>query len=70
MPRRPRSSTKDDVKRISEKLEHLERMSPTLGALLHEWIDRLLAGESLEDIQAEMARVEGVLATVKKPRRR
>lgn len=64
-PRRPPTSGR--AAKIAAKIERLAEMSPTTGLLFVEWIDRLLAGESLEEIEAEMRRV---LDVVTKHRRR
>jgi hypothetical protein len=44
-----------DVNALVAKIERLRSLSPTLGDLgdlIEEWVDRMIAGESLEELQA------------------
>lgn len=60
---------KDVVADLVAKVERLRRASPTLADLIEHWVDRLIAGEPLEALQAEMDRVVATLCTPPKGRR-
>jgi hypothetical protein len=64
---RRRTPPPDGAARLVEKIERIARISPTTGQLFEEWIDRLIAGEPLESVKAEMDRV---LALYNKKRKR
>jgi hypothetical protein len=57
MPRTPRlGASERRLHSLAAKLETIARLSPTAGALFQDWIDRLIAGESIETVQPEMDR--------------
>lgn len=59
MPRR--KPVTDRATALAAKVERIARVSPTAAALIEEWVDRLIAGEPMEDIEAEAKRLGEVL---------
>lgn len=45
------------VRRLAAQLQKLAEVSPTTGEVFEDWIDRLIAGESIEDLKPEMDRL-------------
>jgi hypothetical protein len=54
--KRRQTKPPDDVQDLASKLQEIARISPTAGTLIEEWLDRLIAGESIETVQPEMDR--------------
>lgn len=56
-----RKPVTDRATALAAKVERIGRVSPTAAALIEEWVDRLIAGEPMEDIEAEAKRLREVL---------
>jgi hypothetical protein len=50
-------AAKAAVARMIPRLKELEKLSPTTLELIEHWVDRLIAGESIESIRPEMDRL-------------
>ncbi len=66
MPKRSRTHGQIDEKalidRLEAKLAQLHTISPTTVTLFEEWAERLLAGETIDDLQPEFDRLLKVYA--------
>ncbi len=48
---------RDRAADVAAKIEQIAKLSPTAGAMFEDWINRLLAGEPIENVQPEMERM-------------
>jgi hypothetical protein len=64
MPRR--KPVIDRATALAAKVERIGRVSPTAAALIEEWMDRVIAGEPIENIQAEATRLREVFNRLRK----
>lgn len=56
------------AKRFERQIERIAKLSPSMLELFENWIDRMLAGEPLEDIKPEMDRLAAIVNARKKRR--